>query len=450
MNEKEIWQSALAQIKLLISPANFNTWFKNTEILEIQNDKVLLSVPNSFVKEWFQQKYHQMILKIIRSLNPQIKEIEYVIGKSSISLLKKQIRKIYVSQESLLSFETDEKTGLNPRYTFSNFVVGSFNELAYAASQAVIEAPGKIYNPLFVYGGVGLGKTHLLQAIGNYLYKIKKKNVIYFQANKLIEEIINAVKNNTIEDFKRTFKDIEVLILDDVQFLSGKEKTQEEFFFIFNFLYEKNRQIILSSDRPPKIIPSLAERLKSRFEGGMIADISTPDYESRVAILKVKALERNIHLPEEVLDYIASNIKNNIRELEGALNILSNFSKLQKQEIDLETAKKLLKTIISPTPKISTFKKILKIVSEFYDVKEEDILSNVRRKEILKPRHIIMYLLRTELNYSYPAIAQKFGGKDHTTVIHACEKIKKELLKNEELAEEINQLKIKIFEKEKI
>jgi chromosomal replication initiator protein len=450
MNEKEIWQSALAQIKLLISPANFNTWFKNTEILEIQKDKVLLSVPNSFVKEWFQQKYHQMILKIIRSLNPQIKEIEYVIGKNSFSLLKKQIRKIYVFQDSLLNFETDERTGLNPRYTFSNFVVGSFNELAFAASQAIIEAPGKIYNPLFVYGGVGLGKTHLLQAIGNYLYKVKKLNVIYFQANKLIEEIINTVKNNTIEDFKRTFKNVDVLILDDVQFLSGKEKTQEEFFFIFNYLYEKNRQIVLSSDRPPKIIPSLAERLKSRFEGGMIADISTPDYESRIAILKVKAQERNIHLPEEVLDYIASNIKNNIRELEGALNILTTFYKLQKQEITLETAKKLLKTIISPTPKISTFKKILKIVSEFYDVKEEDILSNVRRKEILKPRHIIMYLLRTELNYSYPAIAQKFGGKDHTTVIHACEKIKKELLKNEELAEEINQLKIKIFEKEKI
>jgi len=450
MNEKEIWQSALAQIKLLISPANFNTWFKNTEILEIQNDKVLLSVPNSFVKEWFQQKYHQMILKIIRSLNPQIKEIEYVIGKNSFSLLKKQIRKIYVSSDSLLNFETDEKTGLNPRYTFSNFVVGSFNELAFAASQAIIEAPGKIYNPLFVYGGVGLGKTHLLQAIGNYLYKVKKLNVIYFQANKLIEEIINAVKNNTIEEFKRTFKNVDVLILDDVQFLSGKEKTQEEFFFIFNYLYEKNRQIVLSSDRPPKIIPSLAERLKSRFEGGMIADISTPDYESRMAILKLKAQERNINFPEEVLNYIASNIKNNIRELEGALNILTTFYKLQKQEITLETAKKLLKTIISPTPKISTFKKILKIVSEFYDVKEEDILSNVRRKEILKPRHIIMYLLRTELNYSYPAIAQKFGGKDHTTVIHACEKIKKELLKNEELAEEINQLKIKIFEKEKI
>jgi chromosomal replication initiator protein len=450
MNEKEIWQSALAQIKLLISPANFNTWFKNTEILEIQNDKVLLSVPNSFVKEWFQQKYHQMILKIIRSLNPQIKEIEYVIGKNSFSLLKKQIRKIYVSSDSLLNFETDEKTGLNPRYTFSNFVVGSFNELAFAASQAIIEAPGKIYNPLFVYGGVGLGKTHLLQAIGNYLHKVKKLNVIYFQANKLIEEIINAVKNNTIEEFKRTFKNVDVLILDDVQFLSGKEKTQEEFFFIFNYLYEKNRQIVLSSDRPPKIIPSLAERLKSRFEGGMIADISTPDYESRMAILKLKAQERNINFPEEVLNYIASNIKNNIRELEGALNILTTFYKLQKQEITLETAKKLLKTIISPTPKISTFKKILKIVSEFYDVKEEDILSNVRRKEILKPRHIIMYLLRTELNYSYPAIAQKFGGKDHTTVIHACEKIKKELLKNEELAEEINQLKIKIFEKEKI
>ncbi len=450
MNEKEIWQAALAQIKLLISPANFNTWFKNTEILEIQNEKVLLSVPNSFIKEWFEQKYHQMILKVLKSLNPQVKEIEYVIGKSYPSFQKKLFKKVSFSQAELLTFEIDEKTGLNPKYTFSNFVVGSFNELAYAASQAIIEAPGKIYNPLFVYGGVGLGKTHLLQAIGNYLYKHKQMKVLYFQSNKLIEEIINAVRNNTIEELKRNFKDVEVLILDDVQFLSGKEKTQEEFFFIFNYLYEKNRQIVLSSDRPPKIIPSLAERLKSRFEGGMIADISIPDYESRVAILKLKAQEKNVNLSKEVLDYIATNIKNNIRELEGALNILATFSKLQKKEITLDVAKKLLKNIISPSPKISTFKKILKIVAEFYDVKEEEILSNLRRKEVLKPRHIIMYLLRNEMNYSYPAIAQKFGGKDHTTVIHACEKIKKELLKNEELAEEINQLKIKIFEKEKI
>ena len=450
MNEKETWQTALAQIKLLISPANFNTWFKNTEILEIQSEKILLSVPNSFVKEWFEQKYHQMILKVLKSLNPQIKEVEYVIGKNIPSFQKKVVKRISFSQSELLTFEIDEKTGLNPKYTFSNFVVGSFNELAHAASQAIIEAPGKIYNPLFVYGGVGLGKTHLLQAIGNYLSKNKQMKVIYFQANKLIEEIINSVRNNTIEELKKSFKDVETLILDDVQFLSGKEKTQEEFFFIFNYLYEKNRQIVLSSDRPPKVIPSLAERLKSRFEGGMIADISLPDYESRMAILKVKSQEKNINLPKEVLDYIATNIKNNIRELEGALNILATFSKLQKKEINLEITKKLLKNIVSPAPKISTFKKILKIVSEFYDVKEEDILSDLRRKEVLKPRHVIMYLLRNEMNYSYPAIAQKFGGKDHTTVIHACEKIKKELLKNEELTEEINQLKIKIFEKEKI
>jgi chromosomal replication initiator protein len=450
MDKQEVWQSVLAQIKLLISPANFNTWFKNTEVLEIENEKILLSVPNSFIKEWFEQKYHQMILKVVKSIHPQIKEIEYVIGKTPPSLIKKQIKRIIFPQPELLTFEIDEKTGLNPKYTFSNFVVGSFNELSYAAAQAIVEAPGKIYNPLFIYGGVGLGKTHLLQAIGNFLYKNKKMNVIYFQSNKLVEEIINAIKNNTIEELKKGFKDVEILILDDVQFLSGKEKTQEEFFFIFNYLYEKNRQIVLSSDRPAKVIPSLAERLKSRFEGGMIADISLPDYESRVAILKVKSQEKNINLQKEVLEYIASNIKNNIRELEGALNILSTFSKFHKKEITLETAKKLLKNIISPIPKISTFKKILKIVSEFYDVKEEDILSNLRRKEILKPRHIIMYLLRNEMNYSYPAIAQKFGGKDHTTVIHACEKIKKELLKNDELSEEINQLKIKIFEKEKI
>jgi len=450
MNEKELWQAALAQIKLLISPANFNTWFKNTEILKAQDNKVLLSVPNSFIKEWFEQKYHQMILKVLKGLKPEIKEIEYIIGKALPSFQKKATKKISLTQSELFNFEIDEKTRLNPRYTFSNFVVGSFNELAYAAAQAIIEAPGKIYNPLFIYGGVGLGKTHLLQAIGNFLAKNKQMKVIYFQSNKLIEEIINAVRNNTIEELKKTFKDVEVLILDDVQFLSGKEKTQEEFFFIFNYLYEKNRQIVLSSDRPPKIIPSLAERLKSRFEGGMIADISVPDYESRIAILKVKSQERNINLPKEVLDYIATNIKNNIRELEGALNILTTFIKLQKKEVNLEVAKKLLKNLISPSPKISTFKKIVKIVSEFYDVKEEDILSKIRRKEVLKPRHVIMYLLRNELNYSYPAIAQKFGGKDHTTVIHACEKIKKELLKNEELAEEINQLKIKIFEKEKV
>jgi len=450
MNEKELWQAALAQIKLLISPANFNTWFKNTEILKAQDNKVLLSVPNSFIKEWFEQKYHQMILKVLKSLKPEIKEIEYIIGKTFPSFQKKAIKKISLTQSELFNFEVDEKTRLNPRYTFSNFVVGSFNELAYAAAQAIIEAPGKIYNPLFIYGGVGLGKTHLLQAIGNFLVKNKQMKVIYFQSNKLIEEIIDAIRNNTIEELKKTFKDVEVLILDDVQFLSGKEKTQEEFFFIFNYLYEKNRQIVLSSDRPPKIIPSLAERLKSRFEGGMIADISPPDYESRIAILKVKSQERNINLPKEVLDYIATNIKNNIRELEGALNILTTFIKLQKKEVNLEIAKKLLKNIISPSPKISTFKKIVKIVSEFYDVKEEEILSKTRRKEVLKPRHIIMYLLRNEMNYSYPTIAQKFGGKDHTTVIHACEKIKKELSKNEELAEEINQLKIKIFETEKV
>jgi len=450
MNGKEIWQAALAQIKLLISPANFNTWFKNTEILEINNEKILLSVPNSFIKEWFEQKYHQMLFKILKSLYPQIKEIEYIIGKNPPPLPKKQIRKISFPQPELLSFEIDEKTGLNPRYTFSNFVVGSFNELSHAAAQAIVEAPGKIYNPLFIYGGVGLGKTHLLQAIGNFLYKNKKLKVVYFQSNKLIEEIINAIRNNTIEELKKNFKDIEVLILDDVQFLSGKEKTQEEFFFIFNYLYEKNYQIVISSDRPAKTIPSLTERLKSRFEGGMIADISAPDYESRVAILKVKVKEKNINLQKEVLDYIASNIKNNIRELEGALNILSTFSRLRQKEITLEIAKKLLKNIISPSPKISTFKRILKIVSDFYDVKEEDVLSSLRRKEILKPRHAIMYLLRNEMNYSYPAIAHKFGGRDHTTVIHACEKIKKQLLKNDELAEEINQLKIKIFEKEKI
>jgi len=336
-------------------------------------------------------------------------------------------------------FKTDKDTNLNLKYTFTNFVVGPSNELAHAAAWAVSQNPGQIYNPLFIYGGVGLGKTHLLQAIGNEIVKkFSEKRVIYLQTEKLISEIISAIRNHRIEGLKEKYQQVDVLIVDDVQFLAGKEKTQEEFFYIFNSLYEKNKQIVLSSDKSPKAIPALTERLRSRFEGGMIADITYPDFETRMAILKTKCQEKRIELDEEVLSFVASNIQKNIRKLEGALNILIAHKKLQKKNIDLEIAKTLLKDLIQPSFKRITPKEIIKTVAEFYDVSERELLSNTRKKEIVKPRQVAMYLIREELKGSFPFIAKKFGGKDHTTVIYACEKVAKEIEENSNLREEIN------------
>jgi chromosomal replication initiator protein len=446
MKPEELWQATLAQIQLMVSTANFATWFKDTEISLFEKNKVVVTVPNSFVKEWLEQKYHKIIYKILKNLHPEIEEIEYRVGKGGKVVENFTQRRVNFPQLGMIDLEINERTNLNPRYTFSNFVVGSFNELAFAAAQAVVENPGKVYNPLFVYGGVGLGKTHLLEAVGNEIVK-KKRNlsVKYLQVNFLVSEIINSIKNKKIEQLKSNFQNIDVLILDDVQFLAGKEKTQEEFFYIFNSLYEKGKQIIISSDRPPKAIHSLAERLRSRFEGGMIADISIPDFETRIAILKLKSQERGVNLKDEILNYIASNIKNNIRELEGALNVLVTYLKLQNKDLDLKTAKALLRSFISPSLKISTFKKVLKVISDFYDVNEKDLLSTSRRREVVKPRQVAMYILREDLKYSFPSIARKFSGKDHTTVIHACEKIKEELRKNEELNEEISQIRNRIF-----
>ncbi|MBC7074047.1 chromosomal replication initiator protein DnaA [Candidatus Parcubacteria bacterium] len=449
--EKELWETILSQIQLMVSPANFATWFKGTKIAEMNEEKVVISVPNTFVKEWLEQKYHKTIFKILKSLRPQVKEIEYKVEKETkeIKPPSYQKEKEILSQLRILDFEINTKTGLNSKYTFRNFVVGSFNELAFAAAQAIVKSPGQVYNPLFVYGGVGLGKTHLLQAIGNeILNNFPALTVKYLQVNKLVSDIINAIQNKKIEKFKESFQNIDVLILDDVQFLAGKEKTQEEFFFIFNSLYEKNKQIVLSSDRPPKAIPSLTERLRSRFEGGMIVDISVPDFETRVAILKLKSEEKGVSFPDEVINYIAFNIKTNIRELEGALNILMAYNKLQKKEVDLKTAKMLLKNLIHPVPKVSNFKRVLKVISQFYEIDEKLLLSESRKKEIVKPRQIAMYILREDLKYSFPFIAQKFGGKDHTTVIHAWEKIGKEVEKDESLSEEIRQIRNKIFEEQ--
>ena len=447
MNKEELWQAILAQIQFQVSQANFATWFRNTKIAEIKNSQVIISVPNNFSKEWLENKYHKILLKIFYNLAPQIKEIKYVVGPLPTLEEKQPLpQKSKTSQLNLQELAIEKETGLNPRYQFENFVVGSFNELAHAAAWGVSEKPGLVYNPLFIYGGVGLGKTHLLQAIGNQVRKKSwQKRIKYITSEKFTSDMVMAIKNQDLETFKSKYREVDLLIIDDIQFLAGKEKTQEEFFHIFNVLYEQNKQIVLSSDRPPKAIAALEERLRSRFEGGMIADISLPDFETRMAILKVKTKERNISLEDEILEYIAENIKDNIRELEGALNQLAVCQKVNNKPLSFKEAQKLLKKMVMQPKRIATPKKVIQVVAEFYDLKEKELLNPSRRQEIVRPRQIAMYLLREELKCSYPLIGRKFGGKDHTTAIYATEKIKKELEKNENLFEEISLIKQRIY-----
>jgi chromosomal replication initiator protein len=448
MNNLELWQSVLAQMQFHISKANFATWFQNTEIISKENEKVIISVPNAFSKEWLSNKYNKLILKTLHNIDDSIKDLEFIIkpqpNKNNIfkSIEGEKAEEIQLKFDE---FKINKETNLNPRYTFNSFVVGSFNELAHAAALAVADNPGFTYNPLFIYGGTGLGKTHLIQAIGNKITEdLKKKKVKYISSEKFVSSIVSAIRTNSMEVFKASLAPIDVLILDDIQFIAGKNKSQEEFFHVFNSLYEKNKQIILSSDRPPNAIAELEERLRSRFEGGMIADVSLPDYETRLVILKTKLQEKNMELSEEILDYIATNVKKNIRELEGALNKLLVYGKIN-QTLDLETVKKLLKGFVFSPFDVANYKKIIETVAKFYNLEEKNLFDPTRRKEIVKPRQIAMFLLRKELKYSFPAIARKFGGKDHTTAIYAYKKILQENEENNKLTEELNLIKQRIY-----
>jgi len=453
MTTEELWQALLAQIQFNISKASFSTWFKNTNITSKNNGGVVVSVPNSFSKEWLENKYNKTIFKILHNLDEGIKEVKYEVtspAKSRIQIppdaSSMDVDASPVSQLEFQELKTDKETNLNSRYTFDNFIVGPFNELPHAAALAIVGNPGLVYNPLFIYGGVGLGKTHLIQAIGNEVArKYPDKKTRYVPSEKFISGIVNSIRNKNIDKLKLLYKDIDLLIIDDVQFFAGKEKTQEEFFHIFNSLYEKNKQIVLSSDRPPKAISSLEERLRSRFEGGMIADISLPDTETRVAILKTKSQEKGVSFSADVLEYMASNIQRNIRELEGALNRLIAYKKLNNASPSLEVAKTLLKTVVFSPKKVANPDKIIKAVTVFYDLKDGEIIDVCRKKEIVKPRQVAMYLFREELKSSFPFIGKKFGGKDHTTAIHAYNKILKEVENNDNLSEEINLIKEQIY-----
>lgn len=449
MEHNELWQSVLAQMQLHISKANFATWFQNTQITAKDNEKITISVPNAFSKEWLSNKYHKIILKTMHGMDNSIRELEFIInpqGKPKEVAKNIQETPLDDTQLKFEEFKVNKETNLNPRYNFESLVVGSFNELAYAASLAVSENPGHAYNPLFIYGGVGLGKTHLIQSIGNKIADgPKRKKVRYMASEKLVSGIVAAIRSNTMESFKASLAPIDVLIIDDIQFISGKNKSQEEFFHVFNSLYEKNKQIILSSDRPPNAIPELDDRLRSRLSGGMTIDVSLPDYETRLAILKTKLQEKNQKLPEDILEYIASNVKKNIRELEGALNSVLIFHKNNESSVNLETAKRLLKNFVFSPFDVANYKKIIETVAKFYNMDEKTLFDATRRKEIVKPRQIAMFLLRKELKYSFPAIARKFGGKDHTTVIYAFKKIQQEVEQNSKLTEEVNIIKQRVY-----
>ncbi len=457
MTNKQLWRRVLSELELNLSQASFNTWFKNTSVASKQKETIVISVPSGFVKEWLENKYNKYILKALQKYYPKTKKVDFII--KSLSPIGETLKRLKKSknrerEESVISTIPNkaelgnlEGLNLNSRYTFNLFIVGSCNELAHAASLAVSKNPGKTYNPLFIYGGVGLGKTHLLQAIGNEIIKNHPtKKIKYITCEQFTNELINSIRQQKMNDFKNKYRKIDTLIIDDVQFLAKKEKTQEEFFHTFNTLYENNKQIVLSSDRIPKAILTLEERLRSRFEGGMITDIGLPDFETRLAILKMKLEKKQETLPQEILEYIASHIQRNIRELEGALNKIIAYNELNNNLLTLKDSKAILSSIIKiPRNKSISPQQIIKVVTEFYSIKPQQLFEKNRKKEVVYPRQIAMYLMREEGKFSYPTIGEKFSNRDHTTVLHAYKKINREIQENEGLEEEINIIKEKLY-----
>ena len=451
MTNQEIWNMVLGEMELALSRANFTTWFKNTSIISRNEDCVVVSVPNGFVKEWLENKFNKQIITSIRKLLPEIRDVRYTMGTvASLPPEKKDITQFIpdrIMEEIRSNAEVNSITNLNKRYTFDSFVVGSNNELAHAACLAVVKNLGKVYNPLFLYGGVGLGKTHLLQATGNKVVEDNGiRKVAFISSERLTTEIIESVKNHNVEEMKSKYRKLDVLIIDDIQMIAGREKTQDIIFDTFNELYSKNKQIIFSSDRPPRAIPALEERLRSRFEGGMIADISAPDYETRLAILKLKAKEKGNNMDEAILGHIATTVQKNIRELEGALNRVIAVNQMYNKALDLKEVKKLLATYLNTPYKKTTPQLILKSVSDFYGIPLMDLTKRSRKKEIVHPRQVAMFLLREETKSSFPEIGQKLGGRDHSTVIHAYEKIKHAEETDETMRQEIVLIKERIYQ----
>lgn len=440
---KELWNNTLSQIELEVSKATFNTWFKNTTLIKFEDGTATIGVPNQMTKDWFVDKYHKLVLRFMRQIADGVRAIEYMVVRPDEKdrvIAEAKMQPSLNAELPLQDLYINKDDNLNPRYTFDSFVVGPFNELAYAAAQAIVKNPGSVYNPLFIYGNTGHGKTHLIQSIGNYVKDELGKRVFYVTSEKFVLDYTNAVQANQVPHFKEKYRKYDVLVMDDIQFLSKKEKTQEELFHLFNIMHENNRQIIFSSDKHPNYLQNMEDRLRSRFSAGMIIDIPSPDHESRMAILRTKAAQNDFIMTDEILDYLASEIDGNIRELEGVLNAIICQSRLKNRDLSINEVRHLIRDNMRPKKTAST-QEVVKTIAEFYNVDDETIYKKTRRKEAVKPRQIIMYILREDFSISYPSIGQKIGGRDHTTVIHSCEKIKNDLKLDSALAQEIHQIR---------
>ena len=424
-NLEGIWNNTLNLIKVELTEVSFNTWLKTIEPITLTEDNIILAAPNEFTKGILEGRYLNLIKNAIQQVTNTDFEIQFVIPGEEVPVSTGQAPVVENNDSTLRGL-------LNPKYTFDTFVIGNSNRFAHAASLAVAEAPAQAYNPLFIYGGVGLGKTHLMHAIGHYiLNQNPKSKVVYVSSEKFTNELINSIRDDRNDEFRNRYRNVDVLLIDDIQFIAGKERTQEEFFHTFNALHEANKQIIISSDRPPKEIPTLEDRLRSRFEWGLIADIQPPDLETRVAILKKKAKVENLNVDNDVMLYIATKIQSNIRELEGALIRIVAYSSLTNKEVTVELAEEALKDIISSSqPKEITVDLIKDVVSKNFTIKIEDFTSKKRTRAIAYPRQVAMYLCRDLTDLSLPKIGDEFGGRDHSTVIHACDKIASDMESN--------------------
>ncbi len=470
MDKEQVWRSVLGEIELNLSRFNFITWFKDTFIISIEDDKIEIGVPSAFVKKWLEEKYNKNIINALNNITKrEIKEVVYKVElkkqteKDNFNNIKKINKDENKDEEKINKdiFSTNDNKneespfplqnnnyikksnqhGLNSKYVFDNFIVGKGNELAHAACLAVVNNLGKSYNPLFIYGGVGLGKTHLLQAIGNEVSK-KTDKILYCTSEKFTNNYIQAVRSGKAKEFKNLYRNVDLLLVDDIQFMGGKDGTQEEFFHTFNELQQNDKQIVLTSDRPPKAIPAIEKRLISRFESGMVADVGKPDIETKVAILERKAKEKDFFLEKEIINYISDHVQNNIRELEGALNKIIAFHQFRSIEPTLSSVKETLSDYISNIQSRSLSpKEIIEKTAKFYNLNYKDLVGKSRKKELVWPRQIAIYLIREELNTSYPAIGQELGGRDHTTAMHSYNKITEELKNNEKIKQEISSIK---------
>ena len=441
---KNLWDKTLDIIKSELSEVSFNTWIKSCEPLSISSNTLKISVPNSFTQDILDKRYKDLVANSIKAVCSKLYTIEFIIMSE---IYEKEEIKNSSNQKSKAIVVNDEMSStLNPKYTFNSFVIGNSNRFAHAASLAVAESPAKAYNPLFIYGGVGLGKTHLMHAIGHYILDGNPNaKVVYVSSEKFTNELINAIKDDKNEEFRNKYRNVDILLIDDIQFIAGKERTQEEFFHTFNALHDANKQIILSSDRPPKEIPTLEDRLRSRFEWGLIADIQVPDFETRMAILKKNADVENLNVANEVMGYIATKIKSNIRELEGALIRIIAYSSLTNREVTVDLATEALKDIISKKQgKHVTIDLIQDVVSSYFNLRVEDLKSQRRTRNVAYPRQIAMYLSRKLTDMSLPKIGEEFGGRDHTTVIHAYEKISENLKTDDSLQSTVNDITKKL------